>query len=71
MLSQWFDSENNFISNDEEQSNRINRLRLQLAAEFLRCKSYVSHAAIDQAIDDADTALGFLFRNGYISEWNV
>jgi hypothetical protein len=61
----WYDEENNFnpVGQSDEQINRVDILREELANEFWRCKIY---ANMDQAFDDADTALGFLSREGFI-----
>lgn len=66
MTNKWFDEENNFLGNDGSDNvvlSEMNRLRLLLAGEFLRCKVYGT-GGIDSALDDADTALGFLIREG-------
>ena len=54
-----YDAENNFIS---VPSAEFLDIRLRLTAEFQRTKI----CNIDQAIDDADTALGFLTREGIL-----
>jgi len=66
----WYDKENNFTPpfDDEDPGLNLtatNRLRLALAAEFTRCKIY--RGGIDAALDDADTALGFLNRTGVLA----
>lgn len=61
----YYDRENNFSPFDLEKQelDDLNRLRLLVAAEFLRCQVY-GPAGIDRALDDADTALGILNRLG-------
>lgn len=65
-----YDAENNFIPPPLDgrfdtylRSSGIYRARETLAAEFMRTKV----CSIDQALDDADTALGFLLREGILS----
>lgn len=64
----WYDKENNFTpdTTDNVKLTELNHLRLSLATEFMRCKVY-GRGGIDSALDDADTALGFLFREGYLN----
>lgn len=62
----WYDEQNNFLGGDDNIAlTEMNRLRLAVAAEFMRCKVY-GKGGIDSALDDADTALGFLTREGHI-----
>lgn len=69
----WFDDDNNFkppegVWDDPEgvvTATKVNRLRLSVAAELMRNKTY-GQSGIDAAIDDADSALGFLFRTGIL-----
>lgn len=70
MTSKWYDQENNFrplMDDDCVALTKVNRLRLLVAAEFMRCKVYGA-GGIDSALDDADTVIGFLFREGYLDE---
>lgn len=46
-------------------AQRRHRLRLLLAAEFTRCKTY-DYAVIDAALDDADVAIDFLRSLGVL-----
>lgn len=66
-MTEWYDSQNNFIADTDNDValTSFNHLRLKLAAEFMRCKVY-GKGGIDSALDDADTALGFLYREGFI-----
>ena len=64
----WYDEHNNFVppsEYDNVQLTTVNCLRLVVAAEFMRCKVY-GQGGIDSALDDADTALGFLNRTGVL-----
>jgi hypothetical protein len=74
----WFDDDNNFKPpegawDDPEgvvAATKVNRLRLRVAAELMRNKTY-GRAGINAAIDDADTALGFLFNVGILKLENI
>jgi hypothetical protein len=68
----FYDDENNVIiphvldplvQADRAVITEFNRTRLLLAAEFMRC----GITTIDGALDDADTALGYLNRNGLVT----